>query len=124
MRNDIDLVRAILQEVSRRTSLHPREVSLAGFDPLAVARHCERMYADGLLYGEVESILGKPYLTVYATDLTSLGHETLASLESDTVWTQLKKRLSPAEIASLSIRALSRLAIDLGEQIIRGKLGL
>ena len=125
MKNDVDLIRAILVEVKGRVTLDPRAVEVAGYEPLLVARHVERLIEDGLLDGQVyPPLLGLSAPEADVRDLTTAGHNFLASLESQDVWAQLKAALKPGEIAALPVRRLAAIAGDLAERAIHKKLGL
>ncbi len=124
MRNDIDVIRAILVDVRDRQDLWPRPVSLSGYDDLVVARHCERLFEDGLLDGYLCPLLGEQFVQIDVRDLTSAGHNFLAALETDGVWARLKANLKPAEMAALPLKRLAGVATDLAERVVRDTLGL
>ncbi|MDD7972478.1 hypothetical protein [Roseinatronobacter alkalisoli] len=67
---------------------------------------------------------GRLVQTILVRDLTTAGHNLLASMEQADVWNQLKRVLTPAEVASLSLKQLSALILELSERAIRKKLGL
>lgn len=124
MRNDLDITRAILEQVRDRKDLWPQEVTLPGKDPLVVSRHIERLFEDGMLDGEADQLMGSFVSTVYVRDLTSAGHQFLSALEAGDIWARLKATLKPSELGALSLKQLATIAGDLAEQQIRKKLGL
>ena len=124
MQNDIDLVRKILESIRDREDLWPREVEIADYDPLVVARHVERLHDDKLIDGTVHRPMSEPVAKVKVRDMTSAGHEFLSALESGDVWQRLKSALNPTELSALSFRELAGIAKELAGKAIRRKLGL
>ncbi|MCW1920843.1 DUF2513 domain-containing protein [Rhodobacter sp. KR11] len=124
MKNDIDLIRAILTAVRDRNDLQPKAVTVPDFDPMLVARHVERLTEDGMLDGISFKPLSRPVSDVLVRDLTTDGHNFLAALEAQDVWARLKSALSPTELGALSLKKLAGLAGELAEKAIRKKLGL
>ena len=124
MRNDLDLIREILTSVRDREDLWPRTVELPDHDPVVLARHVERLHEDGLLDGSRVDALGGQVTDVDVRDLTTAGHQFLAALEAQDVWTRLKTTLRPEELAALPMRKLAAIAGELVERGARRKLGL
>lgn len=124
MRNDIDLVRTLLETIRDRQDLWPKPVTLAGYDAIVVARHIERLYDDGLIDGSAHRPIAEQVATIHVRDLTSAGHEFLSALESGDVWQRLKTALNPTELGALSFREIASLAKELAVKGIKKKLGL
>ncbi|MGV1803858.1 DUF2513 domain-containing protein [Agrobacterium vitis] len=122
--NHIDLVRQIMIKLRDKTDLKPAPVLVDGYEPLLVARHMERLHAGGLIEGNVSRTIGSAAPLVLATDLSLEGHTFLAALENKQVWTKLKEVLSPNELASLPVKKLSEVAVELAVQWAKRKLGL
>lgn len=125
VQNDVDLIRAILEQVQAREDVRPKAVQLHDREPVLVARHVERLYNDGMLEGvRHRSVSSTGAALVLVTDLTTEGHNLLAAMQSRDVMERLKSALSPTEIASLPIRRLAAIALELAERAIRKKLDL
>lgn len=124
MRNDLDLTRKILESIRERVDLWPRAVDLAGYEPIIVARHVERLHDDGLIEGAKSRGFSDQVATVLVRDLTSSGHQFLSALESGDVWARLKSTLSLTELSAVSFKELASIAKDLASRAIRHKLGL
>lgn len=127
MKNDLDLIRAILEEVERRETASADAVEIAGWPEHVVARHVERLCKDGMLEyaGKVaptDPALEWNYYLV--RDLTTQGHEFLNAIRSGDVLQRLKSALKPSELGALSLKKLAGIAGELAEQAIRKKLGL
>lgn len=124
MQNDLDLTRKIFESVRARNDLWPRAVEIAGYEPLVVSRHVERLYRDGMLDGKSEVAMSDQVSEVMVTDLTTAGHRFLAAMESGDVWARLKSALNPSELAALSFKELAGIAGELTMRAVRKKLGL
>lgn len=124
MQNDLDLTRKILESVRDREDLWPRKVEIAGYEPLMVDRHVERLHDDRMLEGPRFRSTADAVATVKVTDLTSAGHQFLAAMESGDVWARLKSALSPTELAAMSFSELAGIAKELAARAIKKKLGL
>jgi len=125
MKNDLDLIRKILEEVERKPTASGEVVEVAGWPEEVVARHVERLCNDGLL--DRESVVGADddgADLFYVRDLTSAGHEFLNAMRSGDVLNRLKNALKPSELGALSMKKLAGLAGELAEKAIRKKLGL
>lgn len=124
MKNDLDLMRQILETVRNREDVLPKAVEIPGNDPVVVARHVERLYNDGMVDGFPKHFLSDSCPTIEVRDLTTAGHQLLSALESEDVWSQLKTAVNPKNLGALSVKRLARLAGDLAEKSIRKQLGL
>ncbi len=127
MRNDLDLIRAILEEVERRDTASAEVVEVAGWPEHVVARHVERLCNDGVLdfSGTIPPMDPSQEWNYYLVrDLTTPGHEFLNAIRSGDVLQRLKSALKPSELGALSLKKLAGIAGELAEQAIRKKLGL
>lgn len=125
MKNDLDLIRKILEEVESRVSAGGATVEIAGWREEMVARHVERLCDDGLL--DRERTVGHwidETPDYYVRDLTSAGHEFLNAIRSGDVIERLKSALKPSELGALSMKKIAGIAGELMEKSIRKKLGL
>lgn len=125
MKNDLDLIRAILEEVEGWASNEGKMVELAGWPIALVARHVERLCDDGLLdYRTKVPDISEGITFTLVTDMSTKGHEFLGALRSGDVLERIKASLKPSELASLSFGKLAGIAGELAERAIRKKLGL
>jgi hypothetical protein len=124
VKHDLDLVRQILLRLRDKTDLKPAPVVVEGYEPVLVARHVMRLHDAGLVEGTVMRALGMEAPLVLATDLSLEGHNLLGALENKQVWSRLKEALSPEELASLPIKKLGEIAVDVATLWVRKKLGL
>lgn len=125
LKNSLDLIRAILEEVENWPNADGKVVELAGWPEEMVSRHVERLCNDGLLdYRSKVSDLESGQTFYFVMDMSSKGHEFLGALRSGDVLERLKSALKPSELAALSFGKLSGIAGELAERAIRKKLGL
>ena len=125
LKNDLDLIRAILEEVESWPDAGGKIVEVAGWPESVVARHVERLCNDGLLdFGAKAPDLetGIPHISV--KDMSSRGHEFLGAIRAGDALERLKSALKPSELAALSLGKLAGIAGELAEKAIRKKLGL
>jgi hypothetical protein len=125
MKNDLDLIRAILEEVESWPDAIGREVEVAGWSEELVNRHVERLCNDGILDFSASTTnltTGRHHFLV--RDMSSAGHEFLGALRSGDVLERLKSALKPSELAALSFAELAGIAKELAAKAIRKKLGL
>lgn len=125
VKNDLELVRKILETVEEKNDLKPRPVIIEGYEPVFNARHVERLYCAGMLDGpEPVKTLGQEAPFVLVSDLSNEGHEFLAALRQEDIWEQFKTALSPNELSALSFKTIAKLAGELALQAAKKKLGL
>lgn len=121
---DMEMVRKVMLAIEAKSDLTPREIKLDGEDDLVVGHHVELLFAAGMIDGITKTVISRPYAFVLVRDLTWEGHDFVASLKNDTVWHQLKTKLSPAELASLPISVIKSVAAAAVEHWAKTKLGL
>ncbi|WP_263567504.1 DUF2513 domain-containing protein [Paracoccus sp. DMF] len=127
MKNDLDLIRAILEEVESRETASAQAVEVAGWPEHVVARHVERLCNDGMLEyaGKIAPMDVHLEWSYYLVrDLTTPGHEFLNAIRATDVIQRLKAALKPSELGALSLKKLAGIAGELVEQGVRKKLGL
>lgn len=125
MKNDLDLIRAILEEVEGWPNTDGKIVEVAGWPEEVVSRHVERLCNDRLLdYRTKASDISRGITFYLVMDMSSKGHELLGALRSGDVLERLKSALKPSELAALSFGKLAGIASELAERAIRKKLGL
>lgn len=89
MKRDMDLVRAIMNEVAEKLPpmSHLQErLSIDGYDSATIDGHLELLIEAGLLEGRVN----KPAKVVVITGITWNGHDFIAAAKSDTTWAKAK----------------------------------
>jgi len=121
---DLDLIKDILVEVEKLDVKVPKEISLDGYDPIAVARHIEMLYDDKLIEGIAHSDLSSSIKTVMIKDMSFRGHGFLAAMREDTIWGQIKSVMSPESLAVVSIGQVASLTGDLVLKTARSAIGL
>lgn len=125
MKNDLDLIRSILEEVESWPAATGQQIELSGWPEDLVNRHVERLCNDGLLdYGASTSDLKTGRRYFWVRDMSSAGHEFLGALRSGDVLERLKNALKPSELAAMSFGELAGIAKELAAKAIRKKLGL
>ncbi|EHP39417.1 hypothetical protein OR16_31699 [Cupriavidus basilensis OR16] len=101
MKRDWELVRAILTKLEEQS---PNANALDGdsfpdYDSSVVVYHYSIMEQAGLISARIDSNMDERYWFGLAIALTWQGHELLANIRSDTVWTKLKKTVSEKGLA-------------------------
>jgi len=127
MKNDLDLIRTILEDVERRETASAEVVEIAGWPEYVVARHVERLCKDGMLEyaGKIPPMDPSQQWSYFMVrDLTTPGHEFLNAMRATDVIQRLKSALKPSELGALSLKKLAGIAGELVEQSVRQKLGL
>jgi hypothetical protein len=124
MRQDMELIRKILQHVEARTDLDAREVEIDGVDEIFLGRHVERLFDLGYLEGSVIKTNSRPYKRVLVTDLSFDGHEFCAALSSNGVLEKIKDAFDAKELAALPLKAIKETAVALSIAYAKSKLGM
>ncbi|CAL8972876.1 hypothetical protein RHODGE_RHODGE_01029 [Rhodoplanes serenus] len=124
VRRDMEMVRKVMLAIEAKTDLTPREIKIDGEDDLVVGHHIELLFAAGMIDGLESRVIGRPYAFILVRDLTWEGHDFVASLKNDTVWNQLKTKLSAAELASLPLSVIKSVATAAVEHWAKTRLGL
>jgi hypothetical protein len=97
MKRDMDLIREILIAVESRTPEDEERAgwfTLHGHDAAIVARHAELLHEAGLIDGRVMRSANAGLVGVQLTRLTWEGHDWLAAVRDDTVWSNTKDRIT------------------------------
>ncbi len=124
MTRDMELIRKILLQIQSRKDTSLESIELEGYDPRVVARHVEMLLKECYLEGKsIESGTDDSvYITV--SDLSWSGHDFIAALENESVWTKLKQSLSPNELATLPLNIVKSVGLKVLEAYIMHKTGL
>ncbi len=64
---------------------------------------------------------GPPFIAI--KDMTWDGHDFIAALENETVWSQIKQKLSPSELAGLPLGIIKDAGLGMLKAYIMNKLG-
>jgi hypothetical protein len=127
MKRDMEVIRRILLQVQQRTDLAPKPIEIEGVDPIVVGRHVEMLYREGMRDGPrpVQSLRRDsepPFILV--KDLSFAGHDFIAALENDSVWSAIKKRFSAAELAGIPLSVIKDVGMGLLKEWAKSKAGL
>lgn len=78
--------------------------------------------------GLIEAVVGPrndndpPFVMV--RDLTWAGHDLANVLANDNVWAQMKKKLSPADLATIPLSVIKDIGVALIGQLVKAQFGL
>ncbi|ORE90523.1 hypothetical protein ATO13_22496 [Stappia sp. 22II-S9-Z10] len=121
MKRDMDLIREILLHVEASETLHMTAFQLPGHGDEAVTEHAILCIEKGLLEG-------RPILTMNSREvlvgrLTWEGHDFLAAIRDETVWTRLKSSISQP-LTSLPFDVIKSVGASLVQQMVAKQIGL
>jgi hypothetical protein len=123
MTRDMELIRRIVVEIQSRKDIEPRVVEIDGFDSVAVFRHVEMLHhAEYLEAITVVPMSGLPIIRV--KDLTMQGHDFAAVVLNEGVWSQIKKKFSAAELATIPLSIILEVGTGLLKQHAKNLFGL
>lgn len=93
MTRDMDLIRKIIVNIQSRNDVSPREVTIADEEEWKVVRHLELLLQAGLIEAFVNCPgLGPSSLPKFSViDLTMSGHDFAATIQNESVWSELKE---------------------------------
>lgn len=120
MTRDMDLVRKILVGVEARNDPFSfEELVIDGHEPAEVSGHLEMLAEAG--YVEVTDLttMGTSYRKLCPKRLTWAGHEFLDSVRNESVWIDVKKKIT-SQGGALPLEIIKALAIA----ALKGHLGL
>lgn len=125
MQRDMDLIRRIVLAVQAKGDLMPRKVEIDGPEPWVLARHVELLYDAGMLDGTKTKhpVSGEPP-TIFVRDLSGPGHDFAAALANDTVWGQIKQKVTPGELAAMPLKVIKDVGVAALQAWLLGRLGL
>ena len=126
MKRDMELVREILLAVQARTDLKLQRLTLEGRDDLIVERHIEMLYEAGLLEGLSRKNMQRATASadIIIKDMSWDGHDFLAALDNEDVWSKMRSTFSTADLASLPLSVLKDFGVGLLKEWGKAKLGL
>jgi Hypothetical protein (DUF2513) len=99
-------------------------VEIEGYDEVIVARHLEMLLSVGLIEGQKIAPLGGDCPIILVKDLSWEGHDFASALLKDTVWSQIKKKFSAADLATLPLSVVRSVGVGLLEQLAKTTVGL
>ena len=116
----MDLVRTILVGVEAKNDPFSfEELAIAGYEPDEISAHLEMLAEAG--YVEVTDLttMGTSYRKLCPKRLTWAGHDFLDAVRNESVWTDVKKKIS-SQGGALPLEIIKALAIA----ALKGHLGL
>ena len=119
MKQDMDLVRAILLQVEASPTPKVRDVVVEGYDTATVAHHIEILGDAGYLVPRVVYSSGDPILAGVER-LTWDGHQFINTVRDDTVWNRTSERIkstvgtAAVEVWKATAEAVTRAMLGLG----------
>lgn len=124
MTRDMELIRKIITAIQARKDASPSALEIADADEATVARHLEMLLDAGLIEGTKSGRYDAPYLKITVKDLSWAGHDFASALGNESVWAQMKKTFSPADLATMPFGVLKDVGIALLTQWAKSRLGL
>jgi Hypothetical protein (DUF2513) len=125
MTRDMELIRRIILAIQERKTAELQPLEIPDVDPVVLTRHLEMLDNAGYIEAEKSVPFEKHRpLTFIVKDLTWAGHDFAAVLENDTVWSRLKEKLSPRELATIPFSVLKTVGLGILEHYLKGKFGL
>ena len=123
MKRDMNIIRQIFAEIQNRSTVNSQAIEITGVDPGVLARHIELLH-DAQYIEAVKSapLHGDPKFAV--KDLTWQGHDFAAVLQNNSVWSKMKEKLSPSELATIPLSVLKTVGISVMEHYFKSKFGL
>jgi hypothetical protein len=108
MKRDMGLWRRILIDVENTPAGQPYGYpKFADIDPATLAEHCRLLIEADMLEGR--AMVSGPDLHVMILRLTNRGHDLLATIAADTVWSRIGERAKSVG-GAISIEVLKALA--------------
>jgi uncharacterized protein DUF2513 len=124
MTRDMELIRNIFAQIRSRTSVDLQAIDIPDVDPAILARHIEMLHDAGLIEAQKLSAPLHGPLIFAVKDLTWAGHDFAAAIENDTVWSTIKQKVSPKELAGLPLGIIKDLAMGILSHQIKSMFGL
>jgi hypothetical protein len=124
MTRDMELIRKIFIAIQKRKDTRPSMLEIEGADEAILARHLEMLLSAGLIEGQKSVPLDRGIPMVLVKDLSWEGHDFAATLLNDTVWLQIKKKFSAADLATLPLAVFKSAGTALLEHWAKAQLGL
>ena len=124
VQRDMGLIREILLSVRQRTDAVPRPVEIDGYPEAVLVRHVEMLLDAGLLEGikKVSGAGGLPHILI--KDMSNAGHDFIEAMTNNAVWSQLKQKLTPGELAAIPLQVIASVASKVFERWAAERLGL
>jgi Hypothetical protein (DUF2513) len=124
MTRDMELIRKIIAAIQSREDATYKPLEIPSYPEAVVARHLELMLNAGLIDALISDGVDAPYPWLSIKDLTWSGHDFASVLMNDTVWSQIKKKLTPTELSTIPLGVLKEIGVALIGQWAKNKLGL
>jgi hypothetical protein len=124
MTRDMELIKRILLEIEARKDLKPAPVIMEEIAPDILGRHIELIHEAGLLDATVLHPAANMVPDIIIRDLSWEGHEFVAALKNNSVWSKITNSFSASELAVLPITVLKDVCISLLKEWAKKKVGL
>lgn len=119
MQIDLDIVKAILMEVTDFDPSIRQPVKLDGYDALIVARHVQLLFEAGLLDGVKHASTASVVPTILVQDMSWDGHRFAAGLRDKDIWAKVKEQLPADKVAVMTMTAVARDVGAIGWDVVR-----
>ena len=124
MQRNIEMIRKVLLAIQARSDMHPQELSIDGEDDFTVRHHVAILYAEGFINGSSFETSDVPYKAVYISDLTWAGHDIVAVLANDKVWSKITSSIDPVDLAGLPLSVINSVGTGLLDAWAKQSVGL
>jgi hypothetical protein len=124
MTRDMELIRNILAQIKSRNTLDYQPIEIPDVDAAILARHVELLHQAHLIEALRSDPLNSPHPLFTVKDLTWDGHDFAAAVGNDTVWSTIRQKLSPKELAGLPLGIIKDLAMGILSHQIKSMFGL
>lgn len=116
MQRDMDLVREILIVVEDAQWGTVTPANLPDHDPAVVAYHIGLMVEAGLIEGQAVRAMDAGPVNGHIDQLTWTGHEFLAAVRNETIWSKVKQKAGSASFDVLMAMAVALAKEKIGLQ--------
>ena len=126
MKRDMELVRTILFRIEDKKDLVPQRIVIEWDDQTQVGRHFDMLFKQGLIDGMPRKNMqvDSGYDEILVRDLSWEGHDFLANIRKEEVWSKMKDMLGPDGLSSFSWDVLKDIAKTAASEWAKKKLGL
>jgi hypothetical protein len=123
MQREMDMIRKVLLAVQAKGDLVPRNLSIPEEDDFLVGYHVALLHEAGFIAGPAMSHNGVPYKDVLVTDLTWAGHDFVAALGNERIWSKIKSAFSTKDLAGMPLQMIQDIGVSLLAEWAKQKAG-